>query len=101
MLSDAVQTRDSIPLAQLIDASHKEFHGKDRESLYYTQSFAIAYYIMQVMKPKAALKYMVVLKKTQDVEKANAKLFGKERKGLPKVEKHWKNYMLTVEIKKD
>ena len=93
--------RDSIPLAQLIDASYKEFHSKDREGLYYTQSFAMAYYIMEVLKPKTALKYMVVLKKTQDVEQANAKLFGKERKRLAKIENHFKNYILTVHIRKD
>lgn len=101
MVREAVQTRDAIPLEKLIDASYKEFHAKDREGLYYTQSFAMAYYIMKVLKPKTALKYMLVLKKTQDVEKANAKIFGKNRKRLAKVEKHFKNYILTVFIKKD
>ena len=101
MVREAVKTRDSIPLAQLIDASYKEFHSKDREDLYYTQSFAMAYYIMEKLNPKMALKYMVVLKKTQDVEQANAKLFGKERKRLAKMEKHFKKYILTVHIRKD
>ena len=74
---------------------------KDRENLYYTQSFAMAYYIMKVLKPKTALQFMVTLRKTKDVEAANKRLFGKERKNLPRMEKHWENYILKVEIKKD
>ena len=98
MVKEAIETRDSIPLAKLVDATHKEFHAKDRESLYYTQSFALIYYVMKVLKPAAAVKFMHTLRKSKDVEKANARLFGTGRKKLPRIQKHWKSYILKVKI---
>ena len=99
MVKAAIKTQDSIPLQKLVDATSKEFHAKDREALYYNQSFAMTYYIMKVLKPKTALQFMVTLRKTKDVEKANRKIFGPERKRLPRIEQHWKSYMLKLEIK--
>ncbi len=98
MIKDAVGTRTAIPLAELVDARYEQFHAKERETLFYTQSFAVIYYFMKVAKPASVMQYMATLKKTGDVEKANEKLFGKERKNLERVETMWKKYMLDFEI---
>jgi hypothetical protein len=98
MIKDAVGTRTAIALGELIDATAEVFHAKERESLFYTQSFSVIYYFMKVAKPTSVLQYMSTLKKTGDVEKANEKLFGKARKNLERVEGLWKKYMLECEI---
>jgi hypothetical protein len=98
MVKDAFLTRAEIPLEKLIDASYEEFHAKDKESLYYTQSFAMIYFLIQTAGGKAVAGYMQELKKTKDVEAANAKLFGPARKNLKKVEKAFKDYTLAMKL---
>jgi hypothetical protein len=99
MVKDAAMTRQTIALEQLIDAGYDEFHDKEKEGLYYHQSFAVIDYFMLTTRGKAVRNYMKELKKTKDVEAANAKLFGKERKNLSKVEKKWKSYILKIDIR--
>jgi hypothetical protein len=100
MVKDAVFTRSAIPLEKLVDAGYKEFHDKETEQLHYNQSFAVIYFFMKVMGGKKPLAYARTLRKTQNIEKANAKLFGAERKKLTKIERAWKKYMAKVAIPK-
>jgi len=100
MVKDAVFTRSAIPLEKLVDAGYKEFHDKETETLHYNQSFAVIYFFMKAAGGKKPLAYARTLRKTQDVEESNAKLFGKERKKLAKVEQTWKRYIAEVEIPK-
>ncbi|MEE3198897.1 MAG: hypothetical protein VX254_02615, partial [Planctomycetota bacterium] len=66
---------------------------------YYSQSFAVMYYFMQLSRGKAAINYMKELKKTGDAEAANAKLFGKKMKNLKKIESHWKGYVRRLDTR--
>ena len=99
MVKDAVNTRTQIPLETLLKVTHEEFHDKENESLYYSQSFAVMYYFMQLSRGKAAINYMKELKKTGDPEAANAKLFGKKMKNLKKIESHWKGYIRRLDTR--
>ena len=99
MVKDAVNTRTQIPLETLLKVTHEEFHDKENESLYYSQSFAVMYYFMQLSRGKAAINYMKELKKTGDPEAANAKLFGKKMKNLKKIESHWKGYIRKLDTR--
>ena len=97
MVKDAINTRTQIPLETLLKVTHEEFHDKENESLYYSQSFAVMFYFMQLSRGKAALNYMKELKKSGDSEAANAKLFGKKMKNLKKIEAGWKNYIRKLD----
>ena len=99
MVKDAVKTRRSIPLEKLLDVTHEEFHDKDNEALYYSQSFALVFWLMERTKGRMALTFMKELKKKKDPEAGNAKFFGKKRKGLKKMEAQWKAYMRKVDTK--
>ena len=88
-----------IPLEKLIDATHEQFDEKDKEDLYYHQSFSVMYFFMQNTKGKAALKFAETLRETKDVKAADATLFGKDRKNLKKMENLWKGYTLKLEVK--
>jgi len=105
MVKSAVFTRSSIPLEKLIDADYKQFHDKDNEQLHYNQSFALVYFFMEKSSFRAPLAFAKALRQTKDdakaVEVANAKLFGKQRKNLKKVEAMWKSYMSQVKIPED
>ena len=99
MVKDAVNTRTQIPFETLLKVTYEEFHDKEHESLYYSQSFAVMYYFMQLSRGKAAINYMKELKKTGDAEAANAKLFGKKLKNLKKIESHWKGYIRKLDTR--
>ena len=99
MVKDAVNTRTQIPLETLLKVTHEEFHDKENESLYYSQSFAVMFYFMQLSRGKAALNYMKELKKSGDSEAANAKLFGKKMKNLKKIEAGWKSYIRKLDTR--
>ena len=99
MVKDAINTRTQIPLETLLKVTHEEFHDKENESLYYSQSFAVMFYFMQLSRGKAALNYMKELKKSGDSEAANAKLFGKKMKNLKKIEAGWKNYIRKLDTR--
>ena len=98
MVRQALITKSHIPLEKLIDATHEEFHGKDKESLHYTQSFAVVYFFMRAGMGKKAFDYVKTLKKTKDPAKADEKLFGKERKNLKKIEKRWRSFTLKTQL---
>lgn len=98
MVQRALQTRSALPLEKLVDAGYEEFHDKEKESLHYNQSLAFIYYLMQGKGGKPAFQFADELKKTKDVDKANEKLFGKERKGLKQAETQWKAYTLQVQL---
>jgi hypothetical protein len=99
MVKDAINTRTQIPLETLLNVTHEEFHDKENESLYYSQSFAVMFYFMQLSRGKAALNYMKELKKSGDSEAANAKLFGKKMKNLKKIEAGWKSYIRKLDTR--
>ena len=99
MVKDAINTRAQIPLETLLKVTHEEFHEKENEALYYSQSFAVMFYFMQLSRGKAALNYMKELKKTGDPETANTKLFGKKMKNLKKIESHWKGYIRKLDTR--
>ena len=99
MVKDAINTRTQIPLETLLKVTHEEFHDKENESLYYSQSFAVMFYFMQLSRGKAALNYMKELKKSGDSEAANAKLFGKKMKNLKKIESSWKSYIRKLDTR--
>ena len=99
MVKDAINTRTQIPLETLLKVTHEEFHDKENEALYYSQSFAVMFYFMQLSRGKAALNYMKELKKTGDAEAANTKLFGKKMKNLKKIESHWKGYIRKLDTR--
>ncbi len=99
MVKDAINTRTQIPLETLLKVTHEEFHDKDNEAIYYSQSFAVMFYFMQLSRGKAALNYMKELKKTGDPEAANTKLFGKKMKNLKKIESHWKGYIRKLDTR--
>tara|TARA_B100000809_G_scaffold146373_1_gene143918 strand:- start:2125 stop:2994 length:870 start_codon:yes stop_codon:yes gene_type:complete len=99
MVKDAINTRTQIPLETLLKVTHEEFHDKENEALYYSQSFAVMFYFMQLSRGKAALNYMKELKKTGDPEVANTKLFGKKMKNLKKIESHWKGYIRKLDTR--
>ena len=99
MVKDAINTRTQIPLETLLKVTHEEFHDKENEALYYSQSFAVMFYFMQLSRGKAALNYMKELKKSGDSEAANAKLFGKKMKNLKKIEAGWKNYIRKLDTR--
>ncbi|MCH2581444.1 MAG: DUF1570 domain-containing protein, partial [Planctomycetes bacterium] len=99
MVKDAINTRTQIPLETLLKVTHEEFHDKENEALYYSQSFAVMFYFMQLSRGKAAINYMKELKKTGDPEAANTKLFGKKMKNLKKIESHWKNYIRKLDTR--
>jgi len=100
MVKDALSTRTEIPLEKLIDADHQQFHDKDQESLYYTQSFAVIYFLMQSNGGKLVTAFMKELKNGKGIDAANSKLFGADRKNLTKVEKQFKDYTskLSLEV---
>ena len=98
MVRDAVFTRSAIPLEQLVDATPEQFHDKEKEDLYYNQSFAVVYFLMQAMGGKPVFQYATELKKTKDVAAATDKIFGKGRRNLKTIEKKWKEYVATVKI---
>jgi len=99
MVKDAINTRTQIPLETLLKVTHEEFHDEENESLYYSQSFAVMFYFMQLSRGKAALNYMKELKKSGDSEAANAKLFGKKMKNLKKIEAGWKSYIRKLDTR--
>ena len=99
MVKDAINTRTQIPLETLLKVTHEEFHDKENEALYYSQSFAVMFYFMQISRGKAALNYMKELKKTGDPEAANAKLFGKKMKNLKRIEASWKGYIRKLDTR--
>lgn len=98
MVKDAIRTRSQIPLQKLIDATYEEFHDKEKEELYYHQSFAVMYFFMQKTRGKAAVDFARKLKESKDVEEANATLFGKDRNRLKRMEKLWLSYTLKVDV---
>ena len=101
MIQEKINTRSSIPLEKLVDAPYSEFHDKEasgKESLYYTQSFAMIYFFMQGMGGKPVFQFADELRKTKDTSKAYEKMFGKERKNLKTVEAKWKQYIAGVKI---
>ena len=99
MVKDAINTRTQIPLETLLKVTHEEFHDKENDALYYSQSFAVMFYFMQLSRGKAALNYMKELKKSGDSEAANAKLFGKKMKNLKKIEAGWKSYIRKLDTR--
>ena len=99
MVKDAINTRTQIPLETLLKVTHEEFHDKENEALYYSQSFAVMFYFMQLSRGKAALNYMKELKKTGDPEAANTKLFGKKMKNLKRIEASWKSYIRKLDTR--
>jgi len=100
MVKDAINTRTQIPLETLLKVTDEEFHDKENEALYYSQSFAVMFYFMQISRGKAALNYMKELKKTGDPEAANTKLFGKKMKNLKRIEASWKGYIRKLDTRK-
>jgi len=98
MVKDALATRTEIPLEKLIDANHQEFHEKDKEGLYYTQSFAVIYFLMQSNAGKPVTSFMKELKGGNGVDAANSKLFGPDRKNLKKVERQFKEYTAKLPL---
>jgi hypothetical protein len=101
MIQQKIITRTALPLAKLIAAGHEEFHpadDKQKEGLYYTQSFSMIYFLMQGMGGKPAFQFAEELKKTKSVDAANEKIFGKELKNLKSVEGKWKQYIAGVQI---
>ena len=98
-MKDAINTRTQIPLETLLKVTHEEFHDKENESLYYSQSFAVMFYFMQLSRGKAALNYMKELKKSGDSEAANTKLFGKKMKNPKKIEAGWKSYIRKLDTR--
>ena len=99
MVKDAINTRTQIPLETLLKVTDEEFHDKENEALYYSQSFAVMFYFMQLSRGKAALNYMKELKKSGDSEAANTKLFGKKMKNLKKIEAGWKSYIRKLDTR--
>lgn len=98
MVQQALITGSHIPFEKLIDATHEKFHGKDKESLHYTQSFAVVYFFMRGGMGRKALEYAKTLKKTKDPAQADVKLFGKERKYLKKIERRWRSFTLKAQL---
>jgi hypothetical protein len=98
MVKDAIATRSDIPLEKLIDADHQQFHDKDKEGLYYTQSFAVIYFLMQSNAGKQVTSFMKELKAGNGIEAANAKIFGADRKNLKKIEKAFKEYTAGLSL---
>jgi hypothetical protein len=98
MVQRALQTRSALALQSLVNASHEEFHDKKKESLHYTQSLAFIYFLMQAKGGKPVFQFAEELKKTKDIDLANEKLFGKERKNLKSMESQWKTYTLQVKL---
>lgn len=97
-IQEAIMTRSALPLAKLIDATPKQFHEKDKEELHYSQSFGVVYFLMQGMGGKPVHAYANELRETKDVAKAEEKIFGKDRRNLPKVEAAWKSYVAQLKI---
>jgi hypothetical protein len=100
MVQAKLRTRQGIPVEKLIDATYEEFHDREKEDLYYHQSFALVYYFMQTTKGKGPRAFMKELQKTKDPEKALEKLVGKKRKGIKKIEAHFKIFTKKVVIPK-
>jgi len=98
MVKDALATKQEIPLEKLVDADHEQFHDKDKESLYYTQSFAVIYFLMQSNGGKLVTSFMKELKSGNGIDAANSKLFGADRKNLKKVEKQFKEYTAKLSL---
>jgi len=101
MIKDKVLTRAAVPLQDLVNRSYEEFHDKEdrqRETLHYSQSFALIYFFMDGMGGKPIVQFTAELKKTKDVEAAYEKLFGKQRKNLKAVEKKWLAYMSGLDL---
>jgi len=99
MVQGKIRTRQSVPLAKLIDADHETFHERDEEDLYYHQSFALVYYFMETTKGRGPKSFVHELQKSKDPEAALEKLIGKDRKNLDKLEAHWKAFTAKVEIR--
>jgi hypothetical protein len=97
-LKEAIFTRSALPLQKLVDATHAEFHEKEKEELYYSQSFAFMYFLMQGLGGKQVLEFAKELKKSKDVSLADDKIFGKKRKSLGAIEKKWKEYVLGLKL---
>jgi hypothetical protein len=101
MIQDKLLTRTAVPLENLIRKSHEEFHDRtdpQKESLNYTQSFAVIYFFMQGMGGKPVFQFTEELKKTKDPDAATEKIFGKGLKKVKTVESQWKSYMAQVKI---
>ena len=98
MVKEAIRTRSHIPLPKLIDATHEQFHEKDKEDLHYHESFSVMYFFMHNTRGKAAIKFAKTLKETKDPEAAHATLFGKDRKRLKKMEALWKSFTLKLDL---
>lgn len=102
MVKSAVTTRTHIPLEKLIDARYEEFHDKSdksTEALYYGQSFSVICFFMEKTEGRAIVAFMKTLKnKPKEPEAAHAKLFGKDRKNVKKVEAMWKDYLRRVKL---
>ena len=98
MVKDAIRTRSQIPLKKLVDATHEQFHDKEKESLYYHQSFSVMYFFMHNTKGKAAVKFAKELRDSKSVEAANVTLFGKGRKRLKKMESLFKSFTLKLDL---
>lgn len=98
MVKDAVFTKTQIPLASLLDATDKEFHDKDKESLHYTQSFALVDFLMQIKRGKALFSFAKELRASKDPAKALEKIFGKKRKKLKKIERGFLGYLANLKL---
>ncbi len=101
MVKRAIFTRSAIPMAELIAATNELFHKKDRESLFYAQSFAVIYYMMQGPgKGRSVFTFARELKKSKNVAKAYEKCFGtkKQEKAVKSLEKRWTVYTAKLQI---
>lgn len=96
MVKDAIFTRAHIPLENLVDSTYSQFHEKETEGLHYASSFALVHFFMEGKGGKVMLSYGKELKTSGDTEAALAKLFGKKRKKLAKLEKAFKRSMLAL-----
>lgn len=95
----ALMTRSAIPFKQLIDATHKEFHDKEREALHYAQSFSVVYFLMQGSGMRTKLfRFARSLKQTKDLDQAYEVLFGKDWRNLAAVERSWKAFTARLKL---
>ena len=98
MIQQKILTRQHLPLPDLLDAPREKFYGADDKSLYYNQSMALVYFMMQGMGGKPVHAYAKELKKTKDPEQALVKILGKERKKLKSFEKKFKAYTRALKL---
>ena len=98
MVKDAIRTRSQIPLGKLVDATYEQFHEKDKEELYYHESFSVMYFFMHNTKGKAAVRFARKLRDSKDVKAANATLFGTDHRKLKKMERLWTSFTLKLDL---